>query len=53
MAHIPTQKRIKEVQAITKKAIANKTFKQKLRGKDFIPHGGGVLPEKVWREQQK
>jgi hypothetical protein len=53
MAQIPSKATVVKMQKATNKEIAHKKRTQKLKGKDFIPHGGGVLPEPIWKEMKK
>jgi len=52
MAHIPTEKRIKEVQKITRKAIRRKKLSQLFKGKNFKSTGAGILPETEWKRHK-
>ena len=52
MAQIPTTDQIKNIQNETQKEIDKKTKSQIKKGKNFIPHDGGVIPEKIWKSMK-
>lgn len=54
MAQIPSEADIKLAQQETLKKIRDKRSKQKAQGKEFVidSHSGGVIPEKIWKEQK-
>lgn len=49
MAKIPTAEQVKKIQKKTQTAIDNKIRNQRVQGKEFAVHGGGVIPEKIWK----
>lgn len=49
MAQIPTQEEIDKLKSETQAAIDKKIIAQQKLGKDFIPTGAGVIPEKIWK----
>jgi len=49
MAQVPTTNEVKLAKVKTQKVIDKKIESQRKKGKDFIPHGGGVIPESVWK----
>lgn len=49
MAKIPTARQVRRNIKRSNKATLKKMKSQEKLGKDFVNHGQGVLPEKVWR----
>jgi len=52
MAQIPTKEQVEKMQAETQTAIDNKKKLQATQGKDFVPTGAGVIPEKDWQKMK-
>lgn len=49
MANVPTEDEVKKIQEKAAKEEQRKIASQKKQGKDFVNHGQGVIPEKVWQ----
>jgi len=49
MAQAPTQEQVDKLKAETQAAIDKKIISQQKLGKDFVPTGAGVIPEKIWK----
>lgn len=51
MAHAPSKEQVSQLHKQSRDADSKKRRTQKKQGKDFINHGQGVMPERVWQDR--